>query len=61
MATLRAASITTAAMVQIWATRDLEEATPWIETQPEHARTAQLRARSERVRGDQTVRAPEPN
>jgi hypothetical protein len=48
-------------MVQIWATRNLDEATRWIETQPEDARTAQLRARIDRVREDQTVRAPEAN
>jgi hypothetical protein len=48
-------------MVQIWATGNLDEATRWIETQPEDARTAQLRARIDRVREDQSVRAPETN
>jgi hypothetical protein len=44
-------------MVQIWATEDLDEATRWIETQPDDARTAQLRARIEQVREQRTVRA----
>jgi hypothetical protein len=48
-------------MVQIWATRNLDEATRWIETQPEDAHTAQLRARIDRVREEQAARTPEPN
>jgi hypothetical protein len=37
-------------MVQIWATEDPEAATRWIESQPDDARTATLRARIEQVR-----------
>ena len=37
-------------IVQIWATENLDEAVKWLETQPDNANTAQLRARIEQVR-----------
>jgi len=40
-------------IAQIWATEDPEAATKWLETQPDNARTAPLRARIEQVREQQ--------
>jgi len=37
-------------IVQMWATENLAECARWLETQPDNARTAQLRARVELVR-----------
>ena len=37
-------------IVQIWATENFDECTKWLETQPDNAQTAQLRARVEQVR-----------
>jgi len=37
-------------IVQIWASENFEECTKWLETQPENAQTAQLRARIDQVR-----------
>jgi hypothetical protein len=37
-------------IVQMWATEDFPECARWLETQPDNARTAQLRARVELVR-----------
>jgi hypothetical protein len=40
-------------IVQIWATENFDECMKWLETQPDNARTAQLRARIEQVREPQ--------
>jgi hypothetical protein len=37
-------------IVQMWATENFDECARWLETQPDNARTAQLRARIEQVR-----------
>ena len=37
-------------IVQIWATENLDEAVKWLETQPDNANNAKLRARIEQVR-----------
>lgn len=42
-------------LVQIWATEDFDEAAQWLETQPDNANTAQLRARIEQVREQRTA------